>query len=211
MEFFLYLIFLILALVSLSLVDYYFDLIYLSGKDTFEKRELTDWLRIVPTKILSIFESGGSLQYGSIGFLISASFSLVWTWMGGLIGAPHYADSFGNYFFLSLILPVFFLFFYTYLSSEILHAARISPESGSFLSRLLAQEIPILSGCFISVIASNLAVYGLYHEIAFLFVLPNILILGILIVLKWNGKLPFGGTGKRKEEEYDYEDFGEDS
>ncbi len=209
MEFFLYLIFLVFTLVTIALVDYYFGLLFLSGKETFEKQELTDWVRIVPSKILSIFESGGSLQYGLIAFGISTFFSYVWTLTGGLIGSPHYTDSFGNYFFLSCIMPVMVLAFYHFLSSELLRAARISPDSGSFLSRLLAQEIPLLSGVFISVIASNLAVYGFYHEIAFLFVLPNILILGVLLVLRWNGKVKFGGIGLDRHPQ-DIEDFEED-
>ncbi|TGK05596.1 hypothetical protein EHQ53_18440 [Leptospira langatensis] len=209
MEFFLYLIFLVITLVSLSLADYYFGLIHLSGKDTFEKTELTDWARIIPSKLVSIFEIGGSLQYGMIAFGISAFFSYVWTLMGGLIGSPHYTDSFGNYFFLSFIMPVLVLAFYSFLASEILKAARISPNSGSMLARLLAQEIPMLSGIFISVIASNLAVYGLYHEIAFLFVLPNILILSVLLILRWNGKVKFGGIRLDKDEEED-QDLEED-
>lgn len=211
MEFVLYLFFFAFALVSLSLADYYFGLLHLSGKETFEKQELTDWLRIIPSKILSVLESGGSLQFGLIAFLIATFFAYLWTLLGGLIGSPHYTDSFGNYFFLSLILPVLLLFFYSYLSSELLHAARISPDGDSFLARLLDQEIPFLSGWFLSVIASNLAVYGLYHEIAFLFVLPNIAILGVLLVLKWNGRLSFGTRRAQPEEEDLYEDFGEDS
>lgn len=210
MEFFLYLIYLVITLVVLSLGDYYFRLIYLSGKDTFEKQELTDWARIIPSKIVSVFESAGSLQYGLLAFGLSAFFAYVWTLTGGLIGSPHYTDSFGNYFFLSFIMPVLVLAFYSFISSEILRAARISRNSGSFPARLLNQEIPLLSGIFISVIASNLAVYGFYHEISFLFVLPNVLILMVLLILRWNGKVKFGGIRMDREEE-EVEDLGEDS
>ncbi|TGL65729.1 hypothetical protein [Leptospira sarikeiensis] len=209
MEFFLYLIYLVITLVIISLGDYYFQLLYLSGKDTFEKQELTDWARIIPFKIMNLFESAGSLQYGLLAFGLAAFFSYVWTLTGGLIGSPHYTDSFGNYFFLSFIMPVLLLAFYSFLSSEILRAARISRNSGSFLARLLNQEIPLLSGTFVSVIASNLAVYGLYHEISFLFVLPNILILMVLLILRWNGKVKFGGIRLDREEEVP-EDLEED-
>ncbi|TGK00597.1 hypothetical protein EHO59_11630 [Leptospira semungkisensis] len=205
MEFFLYLIYLVITLVVVSLADYYFGLLHLSGKDTFEKIELTDWARIIPSKVVSIFETGGSLQFGLIAFGISAFFSYIWTLMGGLIGSPHYTDSFGNYFFLSFIMPVLVLAFYSFIASEILKAARISPSSGSFLARLIAQEIPLLSGIFISVIASNLAVYGMYHEISFLFVLPNVLVLIVLLILRWNGKVKFGGIRLDREAEEDEE------
>ncbi|EQA36165.1 hypothetical protein LEP1GSC047_3384 [Leptospira inadai serovar Lyme str. 10] len=209
MEFFLYLIFFAFTLSFLSLADYYFGLLFLSGKDMFAKSELTDWIRILPSKILQIFEAGGNLQYGLISFGLSAFVSYIWTLTGGLIGAPHYADSFGNYFFLSFLMPGLLLAFYPALATEILKSTSNS-RPDSFLARFLGQEIPFLSGVFVSVIASNLAVYGLYHEIAFLFVLPNIAILAILLILRWNGKVRFGGIRLDRQEPHE-DDFGEDS
>lgn len=207
MEFFLYLIFFAFSSAFLALVDYYFALLFLSGKDTFHKSELTDWFRILPTKLLAIFESNGSLQHGMIAFGVSSFFAYVWTLTGGLIGSPHYADSFGNYFFLSFLMPVLVLVFYPRISSELL-ASGSQFRQGSFLARLLEQEVPLVSGIFLSVIASNLAVYGLYHEIAFLFVLPNISVLGVLLVLRWNGKVRFGGIhlDRKSTEEEDFEE-----
>ncbi|XDD48789.1 hypothetical protein AB3N59_10015 [Leptospira sp. WS92.C1] len=192
MEFLLYLIFFGFVSGVLVLVSYYFKLLFLSGRDSFEKTELVDWIRILPEELLKLLESNGSLQYGAIAFFISAFISYLWTLMGGMIGAPHYTDAFGNYFFLSFLLPITLFTTYGVLVELILKDLP-STNPDHFLVRFFEQEVPVLSGCSISVIASNLAVYGLFHEIPFLFVLPNVAIIGILLILRWNGKVKIGG------------------
>lgn len=99
MEFLLYLIFFGIVSILLVLASYYFKLLFLSGRESFERLELVDWIRIVPNELIKLLESGGSLQYAGIAFFVSAFVSYLWTLLGGMIGAPHYADSFGNYFF----------------------------------------------------------------------------------------------------------------
>ncbi|PJZ70167.1 hypothetical protein CH373_10355 [Leptospira perolatii] len=209
MEFFLYLIFFAISLSVLALADYYWQLLFISGKDQFSKEELTDWVRILPSKILSIFEFSGNLQFGILAFASGAFVSYLWTLLGGLIGSPHYSDSFGNYFFLSFLMPALLLAFYPFLMEASLQdLPETNPDHP--LVRFFEQEIPLISGVFISVIASNLAIYGLYHEIAFLFVLPNICVLGVLLILRWNGKVRFGGIHLDRRKDSD-DDFGEDS
>ncbi|EKR72716.1 hypothetical protein [Leptospira noguchii] len=192
MEFLLYLIFFGIVSVLLILASYYFKLLFLSGRESFDKLELVDWIRIIPEEFIKLLESGGSLQYAAIAFFVSAFVSYLWTLLGGMIGAPHYADSFGNYFFLSFLLPATLLTTYGILVELILKDLP-STNPNHFLVRFLEQEVAILSGCSISVIASNLAVYGLFHEISFLFVFPNISIISVLLVLRWNGKVKIGG------------------
>ncbi|MCG6193550.1 hypothetical protein LFX25_09885 [Leptospira sp. FAT2] len=192
MEFLLYLIFFGILSVVLVLVSYYFKLLFLSGRESFERLELIDWIRIVPDELIKLLESNGSIQYGAIAFSVSAFVSYLWTLLGGIIGAPHYADAFGNYFFLSFLLPVTLLTTYGVLVELVLKDLP-STSPNHFLVRFFEQEVTILSGSSISVIASNLAVYGLFHEIPFLFVLPNISIIAVLLVLRWNGKVRIGG------------------
>ncbi|WP_078129335.1 hypothetical protein [Leptospira alexanderi] len=192
MEFLLYLIFFGIVSGVLVLANYYFKLLFLSGRKSFERLELVDWIRIVPDELIKLLESNGSLQYGAIALFVSAFVSYLWTLLGGIIGAPHYSDAFGNYFFLSFLLPVTLLTTYGVLVELVLKDLP-STSPNHFLVRFFEQEIPILSGSAISVISSNLAVYGLFHEIPFLFVLPNISIIAVLLVLRWNGKVKFGG------------------
>ncbi|RHX79974.1 hypothetical protein [Leptospira yasudae] len=192
MEFLLYLIFFGIISVVLVLASYYFKLLFLSGRESFERLELIDWIRIVPDELIKLLESNGSIQYGAIAFSVSAFVSYLWTLLGGIIGAPHYADAFGNYFFLSFLLPVTLLTTYGVLVELVLKDLP-STSPNHFLVRFFEQEVTILSGSSISVIASNLAVYGLFHEIPFLFVLPNISIISVLLVLRWNGKVKIGG------------------
>ncbi len=208
MEFLLYLIFFGFVTSVLVLVSYYFKLLFLSGRDSFERPELVDWIRILPEELLKLLESGGSLQYGAIAFSISAFISYLWTLMGGIIGAPHYADAFGNYFFLSFLLPVTLFTTYGVLVDLILKDLP-STSPNHFLVRFFEQEVPVLSGCSISVIASNLAVYGLFHEIPFLFVLPNVGIIGVLLVLRWNGKVKIGGIHFSGPKKTSYEEDSE--
>lgn len=108
MEFLLYLIFFGIVSVVLALANYYFKLLFLSGRESFERLELVDWIRIVPDELIKLLEFNGSLQYGAIAFFVSAFVSYLWTLLGGIIGAPHYSDAFGNYFFLSFLLPITF-------------------------------------------------------------------------------------------------------
>ncbi|EMY79094.1 hypothetical protein LEP1GSC060_0954 [Leptospira weilii serovar Ranarum str. ICFT] len=192
MEFLLYLIFFGIVSGVLVLASYYFKLLFLSGRESFERLELIDWIRILPDEWLKLLESNGSLQYGAIGFFVSAFVSYLWTLLGGMIGAPHYADSFGNYFFLSFLLPTVLLTTYGVLVEFVLKDLP-STSPNHFLVRFFEQEVAILSGSAISVIASNLAVYGWFHEIPFLFVFPNISIIAVLLVLRWNGKVRIGG------------------
>ncbi|PJZ42404.1 hypothetical protein CH370_04030 [Leptospira kmetyi] len=192
MEFLLYLIFFGIVSSALVLASYYFKLLFLSGRESFERLELIDWIRILPDELIKLLESGGSLQYGAIAFSVAAFISYLWTLLGGIIGAPHYADAFGNYFFLSFLLPVTLLTTYGVLVELILKdLPTTSPNH--FLVRFFEQEVAVLSGSSISVIASNLAVYGLFHEIPFLFVLPNVGIIAVLLILRWNGKVKIGG------------------
>ncbi|ALO25691.1 MULTISPECIES: hypothetical protein [Leptospira] len=192
MEFLLYLIFFGIVSGVLVLADYYFKLLFLSGRESFERLELVDWIRIIPDELIKLLEFNGSLQYGAIAFFVSAFISYLWTLLGGIIGAPHYSDAFGNYFFLSFLLPATLLTTYGVLVELVLKDLP-STSPNHFLVRFFEQEIPILSGSALSVISSNLAVYGLFHEIPFLFVLPNISIIAVLLVLRWNGKVKFGG------------------
>ncbi|WP_061248620.1 hypothetical protein [Leptospira alstonii] len=192
MEFLLYLIFFGIVSGLLVLASYYFKLLFLSGRESFERLELIDWIRIIPDELIKLLESNGSLQYGAIGFFVSAFVSYLWTLLGGMIGAPHYADSFGNYFFLSFLLPATLLTTYGVLVEFVLKDLP-STNPNHFLVRFFEQEVAVLSGSAISVIASNLAVYGLFHEIPFLFVFPNISIIAVLLVLRWNGKVRIGG------------------
>lgn len=68
MEFLLYLIFFGIVSGALVLANYYFKLLFLSGRESFERLELVDWIRIVPDELIKLLESNGSLQYGAIAF-----------------------------------------------------------------------------------------------------------------------------------------------
>lgn len=78
MEFLLYLIFFGIVSVILALANYYFKLLFLSGRESFERFELVDWIRIVPDELIKLLEFNGSPQYGAFPplFLISGRCSV---------------------------------------------------------------------------------------------------------------------------------------
>ncbi|MBE7411656.1 MAG: hypothetical protein L6Q54_03260 [Leptospiraceae bacterium] len=208
MEFLLFLIFFGIAFGVISVLNYYFKLFGDREKDTFSREELIDFLRIIPKEMLSVIESHGDIQNGGIAFFLSAFFSYLWSLLGGLIGSPHYTNEFGNYFFQSFFILGILMATYTSLKEAILGDLLFTNE-GHFLVKLLSQEIPILCGMGVSLIAANLSVYGLYHQTLFLFTLCNVCIIAALLLYKMSGKqipdinFPTRGkvTGRKKEPE----------
>ncbi|MCB1156625.1 MAG: hypothetical protein H7A25_08005 [Leptospiraceae bacterium] len=194
----LFLLFFILVLIFLSLGSYYFRIFRDPEKDNFTRNELIDVRSIFVSEFISTLEHNGNLQYGIIAFLVSAVLGHLWTFLGGIIGRPFYANEFGNYFFLSFLLPVGLMAAYPYIFDAFFGEKR---ESNPFspLVQFFSQEIPIVSGVSLSVVAANLTVYGYYHEIYFLFVLINVLIILSLLVYKITADTFFGIAPVRRQ------------
>ncbi len=187
MEFLLYLIFFFIAYGVISVLNYYIKLFGDREKETFTRDELIDYLRIVPKEMLSVVESHEDIQNGGIAFFLSAFITYLWSLLGGLVGSPHYTNEFGNYFFQSFFILGILVATYSSLKEAIL-GDLIFTNPEHFLVKLFNQEIPMLSGCGISLIAANLSVYGLYHQTLFLFVLCNVCIIAALLLYKMSGK-----------------------
>jgi len=170
MEFILFLLFFAIGLVFLSLLGYYYILLFQSNRDTFERDELVDFQRILSPQVLSNFETEGDLQSGLIAFAISVVVSFLWSLLSAVFGLSTYSNEFTTYFFNSCFIPL--VFFYgapllqDYLSGNI--------GSSHIATKLSGQTTALVAGSTSFLFASNITLYGFYHEALFFFVFINI-------------------------------------
>ncbi|MCE9500192.1 MAG: hypothetical protein K8R21_06815 [Leptospira sp.] len=187
MEFLVYLVFFFTTLVVITVLNYYIKLFSDYEKESFTRSELIDYLNIVPKEMLGLFESTQDITSAGIGFFLSAFLTYIWSLLGGLVGSPHYTNEFGNYFFQSFLILGMLMATYSSIAEGILgDLIHTNPEH--FLVKLFNQEFTIVLGCGVSLIAANISVYGMYHQILFVFILPNICIIAGLILYKMSGK-----------------------
>ncbi len=180
MEFLLFVLFYILTYCFLSLGSYYYKLFSNSDRDSFERAEILDLARIIPKQIVSVFEANGNLQYGIIVFFGISLVSFLWILLGGLFGTAHYMDEFPAYFFHSFVLPLIIAFGMPFLKNTLSEAF----GKTHIVSKIFSQELPALAGSSVTLIASSLASYGTYHEMFFIIIFINILIISTLFVFK---------------------------
>lgn len=198
-EYLLYLFFFILLLIVTAIVSYYFRIFRDMNKESYERNELIDFKSIFVRELIYLFEANGNMQYGIPAFLLSAVLTHVWTLLGAVVGSPHYTNEFGNYFFLSFVIYLAIIIGYPFLFDAFL-GEKQEMEPYNPLVQFFSQEVPMLMGCGISLIAANLTVYGLYHEIYFLFVLVNIVVIMGLFLYRLNGQSFFGIPFPQKRE-----------
>lgn len=180
MEFLLFLLFYILTHSFLALSSYYYKLFSNSDRDSFERAEILDLPRIIPRQIVSVFEANGNLQYGILVFFGMSFFSFLWILLGGLFGTAHYMDEFPAYLFHSFLLPAIILFGMPFAKDTVIGAfGKIHP-----LGKVFEQELPALGGVSVTLVASSLASYGFYHEMLFIVIFINALIISGLFIYK---------------------------
>lgn len=210
-EYLLYLFFFLLVLFFVCVVSHYVAIFKDREREQFDRAELTDFRSFFVRELISLFETNGNMQYGIPAFLLGAIITHGWSLLGGMIGSPHFTNEFGNYFFLSLFLFALFAFGYPFIFDAFFGEKRHSDPFNPLLM-FFGQEIPFLSGMAISSIAANLSVYGLYHEIYFLFVFVNTLLIFGLLIYKINWESFFGikklGNAHTRAEE-DFENMDE--
>jgi hypothetical protein len=198
MEYLLYLLFFLLTLVIVSAINHYVRIFKDKDRDSYDRIELLDIRTIFIREFIFIFEANKNMQYGVPAFLLTAFITHGWTLLGGLIGSPHYTNEVGNYFFLSFLLPLLLAVGHPFLFDAFLGDKHLeNPYSPPV--QFFSQEIPMLMGCSVSMIAANLTVYGMYHEVYFLFILLNIVVVAFLVLYRMNFENFFGLKFPRKQ------------
>lgn len=211
LEYLLFLFFFLVFLFLVCVVSHYVAIFKDREREQFDRAELTDFRSFFVRELISLFEANGNMQYGIPAFLLGAILTHGWTYLGGMIGSPHYTNELGNYFFLSGFLFILFAIGFPFAFDAFFGEKRHSDPFNPVLM-FFSQEIPFLAGMAISTIAANTAVYGMYHEIYFIFVLINILIVFGLLIYKINWEAFFGirklGNAHTRAEE-DFENMDE--
>lgn len=213
MEFIIFIIFVIINLVLILLIKYYSNLFGDLNRSEYYREELTGITRIIVAEFKKLLDE----WMISILSLVAAIFlTWLWTLMGGIIGSPHYTDEFGNYFFLSsfiLILTITFL-------HEIYQFAVNKLAGGnefSLLAKFFQPKKMIVAGIASALSSANMTIYGMYHEVWFIFVLINLITIYFFTVIYLNDKYParliFPFVDKMPDEGIaeDLSDFSEDS
>ena len=207
-EYLLYLFFFLIVLFLVCVVSHYVAIFKDKEREQFDRTELTDFRSFFVRELLSLFEANGSMQYGIPAFLLGAILAHIWSVLGGAIGSPHYTSEFGNYFFLSPLLFLLIAFGYPFVFDAFFGEKRHSDPFNPILL-FFSQEIPFLSGVAVSTIAANMAVYGMYHEVYFLFTfITSIVVFGLLIYkINWEtffGLAKLGNAHTRAEEDFEH-------
>lgn len=184
MEFALFLFFLLFTTTLTAVISYYVDLLFFHKKEVYDREEITEIIEPVLKVFLGMLSAGTELLLGGGLFFGFALLAWFWSLLGGAVGTPHYTDSPGNYFFNAPLLFVSFLFGFPFLKEGF-----SSPgPSKQFFNAGRA----VLSGLGLGSWSASLAVWGLYHEFYFLFVLFSGIVVVFPLCYFWNGKAFLG-------------------
>ena len=144
-------------------------------RDQYTRNELLDFYTIIRGEIDRVIDPDEPMAgYLAIGLGVVSGWALAL--LGGLFSpGMHYGSGhFTNYFFQS---PFFALVMHIAWPS--MKELAIDRGQDNFLGRLLDSEVPYFYGLCTTLAALNLGLWGIYHEMSFLFCLPNaILLLG---------------------------------
>lgn len=180
MEFLLFITFFLFFYLVLGLISYYYILFSNPDRTTFERNEILDLTRIIPKQAIAIFDAHGNLQYGIAVFFGVSFFSALWVLLGGIFGSEHYADEPAPYFFHSFILPAIVAFGMPALKNYV--GSKFATSHPVY--KIFSQEIPALAGSSVTLLASSFASYGAYHEMMFLIILVNSVIIIAIYLFK---------------------------
>lgn len=200
MEFILFLLFWAFGLILFSLIGYYYVLLFQTGRESFDRDELVDYQRILPSQVLSNFESEGDLQNGILAFAISFVFTYLWSLLAAVFGISTYSHEFTTYFFQSCFIPLVF-FYGAPLLQDYLAGNLGSQHIATALS---GQTTALVSGSTSCLFAVNITNYGFYHETLFFFVLLNVISLGFLYVYR-KREIAIDRRSEETEVEEDFE------
>lgn len=155
-------------------VRYWYDLA--REKNTYDREELIDFPSIIQNQLKRLTNvSDPSLSFLAIGLGMGIAWGLAL--FGGLVspdrtGAPDYAEGeMPNYFFQSVLFLL--ILHLAWPSFRDLANERAGQEG--ILARMLDAEVPFFYGFTACQAAINLMVWGVHHEVYFLFSVVNAL------------------------------------
>jgi hypothetical protein len=157
-------------------LNYWFKLF--QAKDEYRREEILDFVTILRTE-LEILTARGEplLNYAGLGLGVATAWLL--TWFGGLMSpdasalTPDHAENqMPNYFFQSVL----FLMMLHFVWPSLKEVAVDRMGVGGLASRALEAELPYFFGLASALGAINVTVWGVFHEMSFLFCAINMLL-----------------------------------
>ncbi len=160
---------------AVLVVHYWYNLF--QSREQYTRDEILDFMRIIQDQIQKLTASGDrGLNFISI--FVGVVTAWILTLFGGLVSpnsslAPDHAEAeMPNYFFQSaLFLLILHLVWPSLKEMALERGGESSP-----IYKILQTEIPFFYGFCSALGAVNLAVWGVYHEMLFLFCFINMLI-----------------------------------
>lgn len=158
-------------------VQYWADL--MRQKESYTREELLDFIRIIPDRLQKL---AGKDELAMAIAALAAGIVAAWllTLLGGLFSenvvadVPDHAEAgVPNYFFQSALFV--FVLHIAWPSFKDFALDRGGEEG--MLFKILSAELPFFVGLSVTIASINLTCWGVFHEMTFLFVLPDMLIL----------------------------------
>ncbi len=163
-------IFLFFFLSAVIVVHYWYDL--MRSRDQYRREELIDFQRIIQDRFFDLMGRGDTaMNYAGLATGIGLAWFL--TMLGGLFspGHPsipdHATDQIPNYFFQSALFPIILHIVWPSLRD-------IAEQQGGPFARLVAAEHAFFIGLAVALSAIYVAVWGVFHDVSFLWNLLNL-------------------------------------
>lgn len=143
----------------------------LQNKEELHRKELIDFFDIIKKEAQKLFPRS-HVPVGYITFLLGIILAWLLVFLGGLFSPamgslPDYASSeLTNYFFQSILFPGVLHFIWP-LFKENVALSGTSPNA--FLKRFTESDVPFFFGLCVSLGSLNLTLWGIYHDMSFLY------------------------------------------
>jgi hypothetical protein len=216
MEWFVWIILFLIMAGCVFVVHYWVNL--LNEKDSYHREELIDFVTILRGELQALSPDGGS---GYLAAAAGVGLAILLTQLGGIFSpdtgpeSDWTASEMPNYFFQSAISVLFF-----HLAWPSIRTIVEDSSLSSFLMLLFDHEDAFFWGMSVALAAFNLTSWGVAHQMSFLYVLINGLLLLVYAGYRLNlnrARLPgsvygndgleyddseSGSTGKKDEVEF---------
>jgi len=179
---------------AVLVLHYWYNLF--QSRDQYSREEILDILTILKEQIQRLT---GSQEISLVGTAIFAGVITAWilALFGGLVSpdsstAPDHAEAeMPNYFFQSALFIL--ILHLVWPSMKEFVSDRMGSDSP--ISQLLEAEVPYFFGLATALGAINIAVWGIYHEMLFLFCFLNMVIMLAYVGYRLQGLESPGGGG----------------
>ncbi|MDH4262722.1 MAG: hypothetical protein OEV78_06750 [Spirochaetia bacterium] len=169
---FIFLLIYFICAATVLLIYYYYRILF-PGKDKYDRDELINIRYILNIEFKNLFPSNERAPEFLV-LTLGSIIGFIFTYIGGI-----YGENYESYLFHSAILPVLLYFGLGYLKKE-----KLEKELPSPIQNLFKHDFSFFIGFTLSTLAKTILVYGFYHVVSFIWVLPNIIAMVASLVVR---------------------------